>query len=733
MTVLKVVLDLPVDHCFEYLPPELEQAQLGAGDIGRRVLVPFGKRTLVGVIVDLAEDAESPVQKLKPAIKIFRDALVLDAHTLAVFDFCSSYYHHPLGEVVMNALPPGLRRVKPVFGKISERVQLTAAGYAVDPATLPTRATVKRRLVTALQTSGSLQRAEIARLSRRAPQLLSEMAKAGLITLENVPVTSRALPGEAAAAPPLTAEQAAVVEAVAAQLSHFSVTLLHGVTGSGKTEVYLRLVEQVIARGKQVLVLVPEINLTPQLESTFRSRFPSVPQVSLHSHLAEGERVNHYLAAQSGSARIILGTRLAVFTPLTALGLIIVDEEHDGSFKQQDGLRYSARDVAIYRARQLAIPVLLGSATPSLESYRNAQTARYHLQRLTARAVPQAALPAVSLIPLGKKSAEGLAEPVLDALRERLSRGEQSLVFINRRGYSPVLLCPQCGWLSGCSRCTAKLTLHANKRRLRCHHCGLEAAVPACCPDCGNAALRGVGQGTQRIEEQLVDAFSQARVLRVDRDTISGKSQLASFIDRVHGNEIDILVGTQMLAKGHDFPKLTLVVVINADASLYSSDFRAEEKLFAQLLQVAGRAGRAGIPGEVLVQTAFPAHPLFAALKRHDFTAFAEAQLRLRREVRFPPFSFQALLRVESVVDGAAGAFAKQAADLAKPLAKRVQVFDAVPAPLARVAGRWRWQLLVQSSSRGSLQPFLAQWGRKLADLPAGKVRWALDVDPAEL
>ena len=736
MTIVRVALDVPVGRCFDYLAPDATLA-----DVGRRLLVPFGNRKLVGVALGVAATTDLPPDKLKSALRIFRDAPPLDDHIRAVFCFCADYYHHPIGEVVMNALPPGLRRAKPVFGRAGlasmvEVFELTDAGRAIDMASLPTRSVVKRRLLAALQSRGALRRDEIAALSDSGPRLLKELVTAGWVARGLLP-TAGSGATDATRAPLLTGEQQHALDTGIAELDRFAVALLHGVTGSGKTEIYLHLVAEVLARGRQALILVPEINLTPQLEATFHARFPDTPLVSLHSHLAEGERVNHYVAAQTGHARIVLGTRLAVFTPLPHLGLIVVDEEHDNSFKQQEGLRYSARDVAIYRAKQLGIPVLLGSATPSLESYHNATSGRYRLIRLDARAVPDAALPTVRLVTTPRKIHDGVSPAVVEALRQRLERDEQSLVFINRRGYAPVLLCRQCGWTSDCPRCSARLTLHAAKgraqQRLRCHHCGLEAPPPASCPDCGNAELRAVGQGTQRVEAWLAHEFPQARILRVDRDTASSKASLQSFIDRVHGDDVDILVGTQMLAKGHDFPKLTLVAVINADASLYSADFRAEEKLFAQLMQVAGRAGRAGLPGEVLVQTAFADHPLFAALQRHEFAAFADAQLRLRREHHFPPFTHQVLLRVESVNAEAAQDFTQRAAILAKPLADRVQVFDAVPAPLARLAGRSRWQLLAQCPSRGRLQAFLREWRGALEALAVRDVRWAIDVDPLEL
>jgi primosomal protein N' (replication factor Y) len=724
---VRVALDVPVDSCFDYL------AEVDRGDIGRRVLVPFGKRKLVGVILGLAQESGVATDKLKAAVRVYRDTQPLDDHILAVFAFCRDYYHHPIGEVVVNALPPGLRRAKAVLGRGMEVVRLTDAGRALDVTTWPARAVVKRRLMVALQAGGSMPRDAIRALSRRAPCLLRELADAGLIRVERMLAAVTNDISDPPSPPTLNSDQQAAFDAIASGLSRFVVTLLYGVTGSGKTEVYLHLTAETLARGRQALILVPEINLTPQLEATFRARFPGIAQISLHSKLSEGERAQSYLAAQSGVARIVLGTRLAVFTPLPQLGLIVVDEEQDASFKQHEGLRYSARDVAIYRAKLLAIPVVLGSATPSLESYHNARAGRYQLAQIRSRAVPDAALPEVRIVATTGNMPEGVSPPVLQALRERLERGEQSLVFINRRGYAPVLLCGQCGWISGCPRCSARLTLHAPRHRLRCHYCGLETAAPAACPECGNADLRPVGQGTQRIEARLIREFPTASILRVDRDTASSKASLQSFIDRVHGNDVNILVGTQILAKGHDFPGLTLVAVINADASLYSSDFRAEERLFAQLMQVAGRAGRAGLRGEVLVQTAFPRHPLFAALKNHEFAAFADAQLQLRREHHFPPYTYQVLLRAESLKQEAALEFTQRASALAKPLAKNVRVFDPVPAQPARIAARERWQLLLQSASRSHLQLLLNTWRPQLATLAARDVRWAIDVDPLEL
>jgi len=507
---------------------------------------------------------------------------------------------------------------------------------------------------------------------------------------------------------------------------------LHGVTGSGKTEVYLRLVEQALAAGRQALLLVPEINLTPQLEGRVRARFPEAGVVSLHSELAEAARERNWRAAFAGEASIILGTRLSIFTPLPRLGLIVIDEEHDPSFKQQDGMRYSARDVGVFRAHQLGIPILLGSATPSLESWANAQGGRYGLLTLNQRANPEATLPAVHIINTRKMVLkEGVSEPLIAAIKERLARGEQSLVFLNRRGYAPVLACPACGWIS---RCAANMVLHLADRRLRCHHCGCEHRVPKACPICGNQDIHPFGRGTQRLEVWLQEQFPEARILRVDRDSVKSRKQWEAMLELIHGGQADILVGTQMLAKGHDFPKLTLVGALGADAALYAADWRAPERLFAQLMQVAGRAGRAELKGEVLIQTEYPDHPLFAALADHDFPGFAAQQLKEREQAGFPPYAFQAVLRAEAPEMTDSIAFLNSAAAL--PLIgehENVMIYDPVPMKLARLANLERGQLLAESCSRPALQNFLPRWREAIEGIKApSKLRWHIEVDPLE-
>jgi primosomal protein N' (replication factor Y) len=541
-------------------------------------------------------------------------------------------------------------------------------------------------------------------------------------------------PSAVIARPELTLEQTTALAAIDLQAG-FSTHLLHGVTGSGKTEVYLRLIERALDAGQQVLLLVPEINLTPQLEGRVRARFPDTGVVSLHSELAEAARERNWRAAFAGEASIVLGTRLSIFTPMPRLGLIVIDEEHDASFKQQDGMRYSARDVGVFRAHQLGIPILLGSATPSLESWANAQSKRYALLTLKERANPEATLPAVNLLDTRKMVLkEGVSAPLIAAIKERLARSEQSLVFLNRRGYAPVLACMACGWVSRCTRCAANMVLHLADRRLRCHHCGLEHRIPQACPTCGNQDIHPFGRGTQRLESWLQEEFPEARILRVDRDSVKSRKQWEVMLERIHGGEADILVGTQMLAKGHDFPKLTLVGALGADAALFAADWRAPERLFAQLMQVAGRAGRAELKGEVLIQTQYPDHPLYAALVAHDYPGFAASLLKEREQAGFPPYAFQAMLRAEAPDMADSIAFLTAAAAL-PVIAEHpnVMIYDPIPMKLSRLANLERGQLLSESSSRPALQAFLPRWREALETLKSpAKLRWHIEVDPLE-
>jgi primosomal protein N' (replication factor Y) len=568
---------------------------------------------------------------------------------------------------------------------------------------------------------------EAAALARLAPPSGSAAQQAALPTL-----------------PTLTDEQAAAVEAIRGA-NGFAPFLLHGVTGSGKTEVYLRALAAILAArpDAQALVLVPEINLTPQFEAAFRARFAALEGtsiVTLHSGLAEGERARNWFAAHTGRARIVLGTRLAVLASLPKLAIIVVDEEHDPAYKQQEGLRYSARDLAIWRAKQLDLPVVLGSATPSLESWWQADQGRYTRLTLSRRAVAEAVLPTVKLIDLeeerrrGRASVEGLSGPLVAALKTRLERGEQSLVFLNRRGYAPQLACDACGWVAGCPRCSAYVVLHKPERALRCHHCGWEARIPRRVRTAATWISRRSGAARSASKRPWRAPCPGARVLRIDADSTRRKGSAQALFSDVHAGEVDILVGTQMIAKGHDFQRVSLVGVLNADTALFSHDFRASERLFAQLMQVSGRAGRAGLPGEVLVQTRYPRHALYHALGRHDYVGFANSTLAERRDAHLPPFVYQALLRAEGRTLEAALVFLQHAAAalVEMPSAERVTVYDAVPLTIVKVMHVHRAQLLIESASRGALQATLRAWQPVLRKLK-GVLRWNLEVDPLDI
>ena len=730
MSIVHVALDVPLHTLFDYTVAENVA-------VGQRVIVPFGKRQMVGVVMECDAATEMPAERIKPVTQVLHDSAPLSAELLGLLRFCSDYYRYPIGQVVLSALPTRLRSCKPVINKPILSYRLSASGAALNLTAFPKRKVVQRRILAKLS-EGPANLAQLKSLSATAGTQLKQLLQDGYI--EHSDTAPAVAEHVLVNAHTLTSGQQQAVDAVTGTQG-YACFLLHGITGSGKTEVYVHLMRHVLQpcpelgrRGcGQVLMLVPEINLTPQLENYFRSRFPDVNLVSLHSGLSEGERLHNWQQAQSGAAQIVLGTRLAVFAELPKLALIIVDEEHDSSFKQQDWLRYSARDVAIFRANQRGVPIVLGSATPSLESYNNAQVGRYRMLKLTGRASATAHLPVVRSININQTVMHhGISENLLREIGQRIVRREQSLLFINRRGYAPVLMCTGCGWLSGCKHCAGKMVLHLNDRRLRCHHCGDQLRMPSACPSCGCADLHPVGSGTQRVESVLQERFPEARILRVDRDSTRNKRAWQTMREQIHANEVDVLVGTQMLAKGHDFPALTLVGALNPDSALYSSDFRAAEKLFAQLVQVAGRAGRADKPGEVIIQTAFPDHPLYRALQTHDFEGWAASQLAERQMACFPPFIYQAMLRAEGKQENEVYAFLNQARAAAIGLQHKAEVFGVVPAALPRRANHIRAQLLVQSDSRKLLQQFLRAWQPLLDALPAGKLRCSLDIDPLE-
>lgn len=729
MTIARVAIDVPVDTLFDYLA-----GPAAVADIGRRVLVPFGRRQVVGVLLELVSAAQVPAARLRPVIRVFHDMPPLDSSLLRLLRFCARYYHHPFGAVMLGALPTRLRRTRSLADAAPTAYRLTLRGQELAQLSLTGRPSSKRRLFEALLVQDALPRDAIQELGTSARAALNALVEDGSVEpVSEVPSgTGGCFATEVSARFQLTVEQKSAVQTLLSESEGFRVWLVHGATGSGKTEVYLRAIADALGRRLQALLLVPEINLTPQLEELLRHRLPAARIASLHSRLAEVERARYWLAAQRGDADIVVGTRLAVFTPLPRLGLIVVDEEQDASFKQQEGLRYSARDMAIVRGKQLGIPVIIGSATPALETYAKALAGRYRALRLHDR--PSGHFPVLRLVDTARDTLkEGVSATLQHAISDRLQQGEQCLVFLNRRGYAPVLFCRACRWLAECPRCSARLVVHLRDRKLACHYCGHQRRIPATCPTCGNQDLTPVGQGTQRVESFLESHFPGARVLRVDRDSTGRRRAWESMRASISEQRVDILVGTQMLAKGHDFPRLTMVGVLNSDAALFSTDFRASERLFSQLMQVAGRAGRRALPGEVLIQTEFPDHPLYQAVVAQDYDGHAHTLLAERRAAGFPPFSHQALLRAEAAKMEAALDFLKRAATLARRMDSQVLVYDPVPAPKARLAGVERGQLLVQSPARSRLQAFLDSWYQHLGALAGRRIRWSLDVDPVDL
>jgi len=727
--ICQLAIPSPLRRHFDYLAPDTPVALKP----GMRLRVPFGRRSVTGILLALASDSPLPAARLKSVIEVLDAEPLIPEELFELLQWAADYYHHPIGDVLHAALPVALRQGAPAVADGLEVWSLTSDGRALPTETFR-RAPRRKKIFGALGAAPrGLSADQLSELADGWRPLLRGWHEQGWVTRETrdclTPVCA-----EAEAAPALMPAQRQAVDEIANALGGFQSFLLHGITGSGKTEVYLHAIEAVLRAGGQALVLVPEIALTHQSVERFQRRFP-VPIALLHSGLSDRERLCAWLTASAGKAPLVLGTRSAIFTPLPNLQLIVVDEEHDASYKQQDGFRYSARDVAIMRARSKGIPIVLGSATPSLESLNNAWQGRYRLLELPER-TGVAVLPAVRLLDLRRLPLnEGLSPPLVEALADRLRRDEQSLLFINRRGFAPVLMCHACGWLAPCPRCDAKLTFHKRSQRLRCHHCGADAPAPSRCPACDGDALHGLGEGTQRIEALLTRLFPAARIERIDRDSTRRKGALAEKLERIHAGQADILVGTQMLAKGHDFPNLTLVGVLNADQGLYSVDFRAAEALFQRISQVAGRAGRAVKPGEVYIQTYHPDHPLFAALQRHDYLSFARYELGARREAQYPPFAHLALLRAESPKSGQALAFLHRAQALADDLiANEVTLLEPVPSPMERRAGRYRAQCLVQAGQRPALHAFLANWLERLDNEPLGKkVRWSLDVDPLDL
>jgi len=728
--VLRLALPAPVWGLFDYLPPP--GVAPGRLQPGQRLLVPFGRGKRCGLLVELAEGSEVPRDRLKAALELLDETPLLPPDHLDFLRWVADYYHHPPGEVLLPALPVRLRKGKPPLPEVPEGIRLAVAGEAAE-ARLG-RAPKQRAVVRWLAEQGGV--ATLAAFRERFDDgraALRALLEKGLVA--EVPAGEPVERGSGT--PPayrLTGEQEAAVAAVAADLHRFRPWLLEGVTGSGKTEVYLQLAQRVLEEGRSVLLLVPEIALTPQLVARFRERL-AVPVALLHSGRSEGERERDWQLVRSGRARLVIGTRSAVLAPLPDLGLVLVDEEHDPSYKQQEGVRYSARDLALVRAQRAGCPVVLGSATPSLESLKNAREGRYGRLRLEER-VGGGRLPRMRLLDVrGQRLEGGLSRPLLERIGEALEAGRQALVFLNRRGYAPVLTCYQCGWLSECPRCDARQTWHRGWRRLVCHHCGSQRPVPTACPACGAAELHPLGQGTERLEQVLGARFPDHPLVRIDRDTTATRGSVERLLARVREGGAGLLVGTQMLAKGHHFPGVALVAMVDLDGGLFSADYRAAERTAQLVIQVAGRAGRGEHPGEMILQTRYPEHPLLQTLVRGGYDAFAEEALAEREAAELPPFSHQALLRAAASKMETAEAFLQQAVAAMQSLAgPGVSLWGPVPAPMPRRAGRYRAQLLFQAGERRVLHRALRLLVPRLQQLPdATRVRWSLDVDPLDL
>ena len=694
---------------------------------GTRVLVPFRNKTVVGIVweTDIAPDMDAA--RILSIQTAFLGKPPLPESWRDLLSFTSRYYHYPTGQAVFAALPQGLKETRavempqpPLFYALNE------AGRAQTPP--PARFNKKAALWDALLSDG-MTMAALKQVNAQAAKLIEDWAEQGWIK-----TTEAAKPVLRSSEFQLNADQQKVSDEIQTTFGSFQPFLLYGITGSGKTEVYFDAMAKVLAQGRQVLFLLPEINLTPQLLKRVENRFADVPTAVLHSQMAAGKRTQDYLRAMLGQAKLVIGTRLAVFTPLPDVGLIVVDEEHDGSFKQDNELRYHARDLAVWRAKQSGCPVVLGSATPSLESWHKAQSGAYHLLQLTERAHTAAQLPQVDILNVGRlKLDNGFSPQALQLLKQNFEAGGMSLVYLNRRGFAPALFCGDCGHTFGCPNCSAKMVLHQRARQLRCHHCDHREPIPFKCPDCGNQDLTAVGHGTQRVEETLRTFLPKAAVVRVDRDSTAHKNDWADLYRRIADNEIDILVGTQMLAKGHDFARLNLVIVLNADGSLYSADFRAPERLFAELMQVSGRAGRADKPGKVLIQTQLPEHPVFAAVKAQDYAVFAENELNERQMFSMPPFGFQTAVRADAPRVADAMEFLNAAKETLAPLLpESVSQFGAAPMLMVRLAERERAQIFLESTSRQDLHRAVSLWVQVLQQNRDGKIRWSVDVDTQE-
>ena len=734
--IISVAVPVPLRQLFDFIEP-IKPTTL---TVGTRVRVPFGSRVLVGLIVEIKSKSFLPISKLKHALEVIDDEVIFDTNLWTTLHWLSSYYLAPIGEVLNAAIPTKIRKGEAQAPASQKTWELSEKGRSLPIEQLQ-RAPLQIAIVKRFMKHNKLTSNDFKNDSGSWRQAIkSLLKKQWLLETEELPTLSSQARTTLRTKREfkLNTEQSDAITKISSLIerSEFSCSLLHGVTGSGKTEVYFDLMQKVIESGKQVLFLVPEIGLTPQLIERVQTRF-SYSVVVMHSGLNDSERHQAWWHAKQGNAQIVIGTRSAVFTSFANLGLVVIDEEHDASFKQQDGVRYQARDVAIYRAKLEKVVIVLGSATPSMETYHNAQQGRYQNLRLTERAT-KAALPSIEIFDINKlPNTDGLSPPMLEAISTTLDSGKQVMLFLNRRGYAPVLYCSECGETSKCHRCDAHLTMHRRANRLRCHHCGFECTTTNTCNSCKQEAMVEVGDGTQRIEEAVTLRFPKARVLRIDRDTTRRKGELARLLEQARNGDADILLGTQLLSKGHDFPNVAMVGILGADQGLYSTDFRASESLFQQILQVSGRAGRRDSVGNVFIQTSFPDHPFFSWVCKHDYDGFADSLLAERNSVAYPPFGYFVLLRAESVHQAKALQFLRRAKMDIKPQSG-VRIMDAIPAPMERRAGKYRAQLLICADQRSSLNTSLTEWLVKLKEDSSARklsssVRWSLDVDPYDL
>lgn len=729
-TIARVALPVPLDKQFDYqIPAHLFPI------IGGRVSVPFGRQTLVGVVTALVNQSEFSFDKLKPLKQVLDSQPVWPDSLYELLQWCSQFYQYPLGDTLLNAMPSALRKGKEADFATLVEWQLTAAGR--NQLMLGFGRAVKQAKVMHMLESGSVPHQHFIDEEISSSVLKTLQEKGWIESIECKPeIRDWSRQVEADVDKPKLNEEQAVAIATVNSFDGFGCFLLEGVTGSGKTEVYLNLIKPVLEKGRQALVLVPEIGLTPQTINRFRHRF-NVPVEVIHSGLNDSERLNAWLSARDKAAGIVIGTRSALLTPFADLGIIIVDEEHDASYKQQDSLRYHARDVAVMRANKEQIPIVLGSATPALETLHNALSGKYHHLTLTERAGNAVPTTNKVLDVKGQYLDSGLSASLIAEMRQHLSAGNQVMLFLNRRGFSPALMCHDCGWIAECKRCDAYYTYHQYSNEIRCHHCGSQQPTIHQCQGCGSSNLVTVGVGTEQLEAQLGELFPEYQTIRIDRDSTRRKGSLESALGDIRSGKYQILIGTQMLAKGHHFPDVTLVALLDVDGSLYSSDFRASERLAQLFIQVAGRAGRASKPGEVILQTHHPEHSLLQALLTKSYRHFAETALQERKFAMLPPYSYLTLFRAEANNSQHVEAFLRQVRHTleAHPLFDGYcQVLGPTPAPLAKRAGKHRWQLMLQTQTRPTMQKLLSSAKPAIQMLPnAKKVRWSLDIEPQDL